>query len=98
MSIGKVEEARGVLIMYSKLAKQTIDLSNVHLTVGESASKEEKMSTRYRVSKYRSNWKEKQKPTLLFNARQNLLILVIINFQGNMLVLAILVRKYYFIC
>ena len=49
MSVGKVEEARKVLILYSRLAKQPIDLSDVNLVVGESASKCDKMSIAARV-------------------------------------------------
>ena len=52
MSIGKVEEAKKVLIMYSKLAKKPIDLYEVDLIVGETenASKEDNMSITARVS------------------------------------------------
>ena len=51
ISIGKVEEARKVLIMYSKLAGKHVDLSNVQLVVRESVSKDGRLSTRARVSR-----------------------------------------------
>jgi hypothetical protein len=50
MSIGKVEEARKVLIKYSKLAGKQINLSDVNLVSGESSSKIETISFKKRVS------------------------------------------------
>jgi hypothetical protein len=50
MSVGKVEEAKRVLTMYSNLAKNPIDLNNVNLVVGKSESKDKGLSTYQRVS------------------------------------------------
>ena len=50
MALGKVDEAKRVLTMYSKLARKPINLESVNLVVEENPTKDDKMSTRARVS------------------------------------------------
>ena len=50
MSIGKSEKAKKVLIMYSKLARNPIDLDGVSLVTGGISTKDEKKPISVRVS------------------------------------------------
>ena len=50
MTLGKVEEAKKVLVLYAKLAGNPINLDDVNLIVGENATKDEGKSTKDRVS------------------------------------------------
>lgn len=55
MTLGKVKEAKKVLVLYAKLAGNPINLDDVNLIVGENATKDEGKSTKDRIADIFSN-------------------------------------------